>query len=91
MGCNTSQEKPSSAMSGGTVDETAAADITSTEDNKNNVETELLKSKVSLAPVAAMEDVSDSLPMLNGEPLGKDEGRHFFLHLYFQSTHLKLK
>lgn len=82
MGCNTSQEKPASAISTGTADEANAADITSTEDNKNNVETELLKSKISLAPVAAMEDVSDSLPMLNGEPLGKDEGRIFFTFVF---------
>lgn len=72
-----------SAISAGTADDVAATDITSTEDNKNNVETELQKSKVSMAPVAAMEDVSDSLPMLNGEPMGKDEGM-IFKRIYFQ-------
>lgn len=90
MGCNTSQEKPTSAISAGTPDEAAAADMTSNEDNQNNVETELLKSKVALAPVAAMEDVSDSLPMLNGEPLGKDEGKNLY-RFTFHSSLLEIK
>lgn len=68
MGCNTSQEK-AAAVQEGAVDKNEA-DATN-EDNKNNVEAELIKSKVSEVKNAV---TPEEVPMLNGEPLGKDEG-----------------
>lgn len=72
MGCNTSQEKAAAVQDSADKNET---DVTN-EDNKNNVEAELIKSKSTDEKNGTIDD---STPMLNGEPLGKDEGKFKYI------------
>lgn len=101
MGCNTSQENPAAGTAAidettspikdhlMANDDGTGTDDSFNADNKCNAEAETIKLKT--APVADSEVIDDSdesatVPTLNGEPLGKDEGKcvFFFLNIFLK-------
>lgn len=79
MGCNTSQEPAAVSVENDNAAKTDAEnDINAETDVKNESKEKVLK------------DTSIEMPMVNGDPLGKDEGELIFLINIYMAAFCKI-